>query len=91
MKPMWIAALALVTGTGALAEGTTADQAKAEKKVCRSERVTGSLARVNKICMTQAEWDRLGRETKKDLDDIQRNAGAVPRSQAGTGATAGTG
>jgi hypothetical protein len=90
-----LSVLVFLAATDAAAQQAE-DPAKAEKKVCRSERVTGSLARVNKICMTKAEWDRLARETRKDLEDIQRNAGAVPRtinpeaSNMG-GMTAGTG
>ena len=72
-----VAALALLTATGAMAKDDKADDgAKAEKKVCRSEGVTGSLARVNKICMTKEEWNQLSRQTKSDIDDLQHQ-GAV--------------
>lgn len=68
-----VATLALLTATGAMAKDKdqTADGAKAEKKVCRSEGVTGSLARVNKICMTKEEWNELSRQTHSDIDDLQ--------------------
>ena len=79
-----VAALALMTATGALAKDKdqVADGAKAEKKVCRSEGVTGSLARVNQICMTKEEWNALSRQTKSDIDDLQHH-GAVQAPDKG--------
>ena len=74
--------------------GLAADEpapASQDKKICRTERSTGSLTRSRRICMTQAEWDALRRETKQDVDSMQRNGGAIPRSQGAAGATAGTG
>jgi len=79
MKILCIAASALVmTATGALAAGPQAEQpeqpAKQEKKVCKSEKVTGSLTRVRRTCMTQAQWDRLAEGTRDNVDDIIRDA-----------------
>ena len=79
MKTSWVvAACALLIATTASAKDKAqdGDPAKAEKKVCRSEGVTGSLARVNTICMTNAEWNALSRQTKADVDVMQHN-GAV--------------
>ena len=45
-----------------------------EKKICRSEKVTGSLTRVNRICMTEAEWKELHARTKQGLDEFNRGA-----------------
>jgi hypothetical protein len=78
----------------AASPSAAADAAEApteEKKICRTERSTGSLTRSRRICMTQTEWDQLRRETKRDVDDMQRNGGAIPRVQGAAGATAGTG
>ena len=79
-----VVALALLTATGAFAkdEDQAADNAKAEKKVCRSEGVTGSLARVNQICMTKEEWNALSRQTKSDIDDLQHH-GAIQGADKG--------
>ena len=65
------------------APGLAADeqaQPDPQKKICKTERTTGSLTRSRRICMTRAEWDQLSRDTQKDLADIQRNAGAIPRT-----------
>ena len=61
--------------------------AKTEKKICQSEHVTGSLARTQTICMTAAEWNQLRQTTRHDMDDIQRNAGAL--AAQGNGANGG--
>ena len=84
-----IAVLAVISAPGLAAGGQP--EAEQEKKICKTERSTGSLTRSRRICMTQAEWDQLRRDTKRDLDDMQRNGGAIPRVQGGAGATAGTG
>ncbi len=47
---------------------------KKEKKICRSEKVTGSLTRVNRTCLTKAEWDAIEAKTRENVGDIQRNA-----------------
>jgi hypothetical protein len=56
-----------------------------EKKICRTETVTGSLVAKRRICMTQAQWDELSSSTKKGLDDTYRNAagGANPSFNPG--------
>ena len=45
-----------------------------EKKICRTDGVTGSRIAKRRICMTQAQWDELAASTKKGLDDAYRNA-----------------
>ena len=91
-----VAATLCVTGasipfSAEAAASDTTEATKKEKKVCRTERSTGSLTRSRRICMTQAEWDELSRSTKQDIDDMQRHGGAIPRVQGGMGATAGSG
>ena len=55
---------------------TTQDDAKPkkEKKICRTEKMTGSLTRVRRTCMTQSEWDELAAATKKDVDRYTNDA-----------------
>lgn len=43
-----------------------------EKKICRTETITGSLIARQRICKTQAEWDDLAANTKKQVDDLTR-------------------
>lgn len=45
-----------------------------DKKICRTEKVTGSRTRVNRICLTRAQWDELHRNTKMGLDEMGRAA-----------------
>lgn len=59
-----------------------ATEKPAEKMVCRKERVTGSLTRVRKICMTQRDWDTLASNTRKSMDDLRGNAGVDQRRGA---------
>ncbi|MEO6041200.1 MAG: hypothetical protein ABIP41_04805 [Croceibacterium sp.] len=70
----FIAALALLSATGAIAQN---EPEKAEKKICKTERVTGSLTRVNKICMTKAEWNELAAASRKDISDRVRHGGVA--------------
>ena len=85
----FMASLTLLAASGATA--LPVEQPEAEKKICKSQRMTGSLTRKTRVCLTGAEWDRLRKGTKQDIDAIQRNSGAIPRQQAGPGAPAGAG
>lgn len=64
-----LAAVAMLTFAGAAMADDKAkeDQASPDKKVCRSERATGSLTRVTRVCMTQAEWDKLRERTNSEM------------------------
>jgi len=53
-----------------------------EKKICHSEPITGSLTRVNRICLTAAEWDKLSEETAKNVDDINKYQNRPDRQPA---------
>jgi len=44
-----------------------------EKKICRTERMTGSRTRRTKICLTQAEWREVHDRTREDIGDMQRS------------------
>lgn len=54
--------------------GAGTDESKKEKKVCKSEKITGSLTRVRRICMTEAEWTDLAQNTNRALDRLGRSA-----------------
>ena len=75
MKKTCLAALMVIMSTSSVAAADgDKEKPKKEKKICRSEKVTGSLTRVNRICMTQAEWDELAARTKKGLDEMASSA-----------------
>ncbi|WP_338244711.1 hypothetical protein [Aurantiacibacter hainanensis] len=42
--------------------------------VCRRERVTGSLTRVRRTCLTRAEWAQVEANTRDDMIRSGRNA-----------------
>lgn len=45
-----------------------------QEVICRRERVTGSLSRVRRTCLTRAEWDRIESGTRDALNQTNRNA-----------------
>ncbi|MEO6387701.1 MAG: hypothetical protein ABIT16_04115 [Croceibacterium sp.] len=49
-----------------------------EKKVCRTEKATGSLTRRNRICMTAVQWRELNMRTRTGVDEMTRNANGAP-------------
>ena len=60
--------------TGAVVAAQDDDQAaRKEKKICKTEKITGSLTRVRRMCLTQAEWARLSEITQKQVDDLERD------------------
>jgi|EndMetStandDraft_4_1072995.scaffolds.fasta_scaffold1182347_2 hypothetical protein len=55
------------------------------KKICKNEKMTGSLTRVTRTCMTAAEWSKIAETTNKSIDDLNRNQGRAVQTQAGQG------
>ena len=71
-----VAAL-LTSGTVAVAAAPDTDgsqDAQKEKRICKSEKITGSLTRVRRTCYTQREWDRLAEIARRENDLITRDA-----------------
>ena len=71
-----VAAL-LASGTAATAAAPDTDgsqDAQKEKRICKSEKITGSLTRVRRTCYTQREWDRLAEIARRDHDLITDDA-----------------
>ncbi|KPL67719.1 hypothetical protein SZ64_06060 [Erythrobacter sp. SG61-1L] len=74
-KSCLLALLVLTAATGvSAAEGESQEAPKKEKMICRKDKVTGSRTKVNRICMTKAQWDQQAAATKKGLDEMGRNA-----------------
>jgi hypothetical protein len=81
MKFTAVGAAILLSGTAVVAsaqEGQdsqqTAEAPKQEKKICRTSRMTGSLTRRTRICMTAAEWRALNDRTRRGLDEFNNGA-----------------
>jgi len=78
MRKVYLASAALLLmAAGAISAqevqvGSGDDAAAQEKKICRSQRMTGSLTRTTRICLTKAQWDELNTRTRKSVDDISR-------------------
>jgi len=87
MKYLTIAVAAIaITATGAAAaepKGDEAKQEKQEKKVCKSEKITGSLTRVRRICMTQREWDQVSEASRRGVNDLDRQQNINTGSSGG--------
>jgi hypothetical protein len=68
------AAVFLLASGAAAAEPEEQEASKAEKKVCKSEKMTGSLTRVRRICKTQREWDLIAEAARKGVSDLDRQS-----------------
>jgi hypothetical protein len=44
------------------------------RRVCRSEKVTASLTRVRRACLTQEEWDHIEGRSRDEVGKMQRRA-----------------
>ncbi|MGZ3171917.1 MAG: hypothetical protein ACXWJC_02385 [Croceibacterium sp.] len=94
-KVLLAAALVVAVSAPALADEKAKDNGTAapaqEKKVCRTETVTGSLVAKRRICLTQAQWDEMAANTRKDLNNLNRseNLGGDSGSANGANNTAG--
>lgn len=42
---------------------------KTEKKICKRVGQVGSRISAGKVCLTRAEWERIGDENRKEMDD----------------------
>jgi len=45
-----------------------------ERKICRTERATGSLTRRTRICMTRAQWREIYDNTQRGVGQLQGGA-----------------
>jgi len=45
-----------------------------EQKICRTEKVTGSLSRRSRICMTAAQWREVHDRTRRGVDEMNSSA-----------------
>ena len=61
------------TSAAASAEDThpTQEPQKEEKKICRTDRMTGSLTRRTRLCLTAAQWRELSIRTNKGVGEMQ--------------------
>ena len=79
MKKATILLVSALLASGTVATAADSDtsgsqDAQKEKRICKSEKITGSLTRVRRTCYTQREWDRLAEIARRDQDLITRDA-----------------
>jgi len=94
VKGTLFGAAALLLSTSALgaappeqaAEQTAEQEPKKERKICRTEKSTGSLTRRTRVCLTREQWQELHGNTRAGLDDLVRNAsgGCMAPKNGGT-------
>ena len=91
MKSIFVvAALAMaVTGVAATAQEAEPDSSQ-EKKICRTSKMTGSLTRRTRICMTAAQWRELASRTRKGLEEMGQSASGAPSCISSHDAACGT-
>ncbi|MBO9574618.1 MAG: hypothetical protein J7494_02665 [Sphingobium sp.] len=72
LLPMMILALTVSAQAAYADDNAKAENAEPakEKKICKTERMTGSRTRVTRICMTSEQWDKLAEATAKSVNDI---------------------
>ena len=69
-----VAASALAAPPQETAEQSAQPAAKPERKICRTEKATGSLTRRTRICLTEAQWRQVYDRTRTGHDDFVRDA-----------------
>jgi hypothetical protein len=83
MKSIFVAAAVALAVTGAAAsaqetaeaaETQEAQQEATDKRICRTTKMTGSLTRRTRICMTESEWRELANRTRKGLEEMGQSA-----------------
>lgn len=51
------------------------------KMICRSERTTGSLLDVHRICHTRAEWNQIEQDSRRNVDNFVNRQYRTPEAQ----------
>ena len=62
------------TSTDEQDERSLAEIERGQEMICRRERVTGSLTRVNRVCMTRDEWNGVSDTTRESMNTANRRA-----------------
>ena len=80
MKSLAIPLIWAIAAGGVLASAAPAaapqaeSEPRREKKICRTEKATGSLTRRTRICMTEAQWRELNNRTRRGVDEMNSAA-----------------
>lgn len=69
---LFLAAIALAVAP------STIDEAPRDARVCRRSKITGTRLGPQRVCRTQAEWDRIEREARTTAGAAADGAGIGP-------------
>ena len=75
---MALAFAVAVGGVPAIAQEPQ-EEPRREKKICRTEKATGSLTRRTRICMTESQWRELNNRTRRGLEEMGQSGSGAPR------------
>lgn len=65
-------------GVSASAQEAAPEEAQQEKKICRTQKATGSLTRRTRICMTETQWRELNNRTRRGLEEMGQSGSGAP-------------
>jgi hypothetical protein len=86
IKYLGLAAFALISASGVAAaepqaRDASAEDAKAEKKICRTETAIGNRAKRVKTCLTQSQWESLANGSRRAANEYINDQNRVPPQQ----------
>jgi len=58
----------------AIAAAPAAQEPQPERKICRTTKMTGSLTRRTRICLTEAQWRELNARTRRGVEEMNSAA-----------------
>ncbi len=81
-RHLWVAGAVLALSAPAFAGDDKSDPAPIkEKKICRTDRVTGSLLAKRRTCLTKAQWDQLEQANRASVDRYTSRQSGRPADQ----------
>ena len=69
-----LAALSTTTIAAAQQEQAAETAPNPQRKICGTEKMTGSLTRRSRICLTEAQWRELNDRTRRGVQELQGSA-----------------
>jgi hypothetical protein len=79
IRYLGLAAFALISASAVVASepqarGSSAEEAKEEKKICRTETAIGNRAKRIRTCMTQRQWEALASGSRRGAEEYIHDA-----------------
>jgi len=84
--PVLAVALAIVLSGPVWADDSKGDDGAAkERKICKTETVTGSLVAKRRTCLTAKQWQELATRTQQNIDEYTGQRGSFPTQGSNRG------